>query len=141
MDTGGNDPVLGESFSSIAARSRAMHETQGFGVGEFAGEGVMVGRSRTESFLPLGGEPATQDILDGVDSTGSRVPGGAEIGRLTEEAIARFKPEDPVASLPALLAIRRRVSALPADSLDAPAGTTASRGHNVARHGHDAAWA
>ena len=117
METGGNDPVLGESFASIAARSRAMHKTQGFGVGDFAGDGAMVGRSRTESFLPLGGEPATHDILDGVDTTWNRVPGGAGIGRLTEEAIARFKPEDPVASVPALLAIRSRVSALPADSV------------------------
>jgi hypothetical protein len=117
METGGNDPVLGESFASIAARSRAMHKTQGFGVGDFAGDGAMVGRSRTESFLPLGGEPATHDILDGVDTTWNRVPGGAGIGRLTEEAIARFKPEDPVASVPALLAIRSRVSTLPADSV------------------------
>jgi len=50
-----------------------------------------------------------------VDTTWNRVPGGAEIGRLTEEAIAHFTPEDPVASAPALLAIRRRVSMLPSD--------------------------
>jgi LmbE family N-acetylglucosaminyl deacetylase len=111
MEVGGTDPVLGESFASIAARSRAMHKTQGFGMGD----GAVVGGSRTESFLPLGGEPATRDILDGVDTTWSRVPGGAEIGRLTEEVIARFKPEDPAASVPALLALRSRVSALPAD--------------------------
>ncbi len=123
-EIGGNDPVLGESFASIAARSRAMHKTQGFGPdgalvsgvsGGPAGRGPMTGGPRTESFLPLGGEPATQDLLDGVDTTWNRVPGGAEIGRLTEEAIARFNPEDPPASVPALLAIRRRVSALPAD--------------------------
>jgi len=90
-----------------------MHKTQGFDVGL----GVPVGPSRTESFVPLGGEPATHDILDGVDTTWNRVPGGAEIGRLTEEAIARFKPEDPAASVPALLAIRSRVSVLPADSV------------------------
>ncbi|HEV2055871.1 MAG TPA: PIG-L family deacetylase [Methylomirabilota bacterium] len=111
MDIGGNDPVLGEPFASIAARSRAMHKTQGFDVGL----GVPVGPSRTESFVSLGGEPAAHDILDGVDTTWNRVPGGAEIGRLTEEAIARFKPEDPAASVPALLAIRSRVSVLPAN--------------------------
>jgi len=113
MDIGGNDPVLGESFASIAARSRAMHKTQGFDVD--GGPGA--GRPGTESFLLLGGEPATHDILDGVDTTWTRVPGGAEIGRLTEEAIARFKPEDPVPSVPALLAIRSRVSVLPSDSV------------------------
>jgi LmbE family N-acetylglucosaminyl deacetylase len=110
MDVGGTDPTLGESFASIAARSRAMHKTQGFDIGD----GAVAGGS-IESFLPLAGESATHDILDGVDTTWNRVPGGAEIGRLTEEAIAQFKPEDPVASMPALLAIRSRVSKLPPD--------------------------
>jgi hypothetical protein len=50
-----------------------------------------------------------------VDTTWNRVPGGAPIGQLTAEAIARFSPEDPVASLPALLAIRRRLAVLPTD--------------------------
>ena len=110
IEVDGNDPVLGESIRSIAARSRAMHKTQGFDVGEPPG-----GWRKTELFLTLGGEPAIHDILDGVDTTWNRVPGGAEIGRLTEEAIARFNPEDPAASVPALLAIRSRVSVLPAD--------------------------
>jgi hypothetical protein len=110
IEVDGNDPVLGESFPSIAARSRAMHKTQGFDVGEPPG-----GWRRTEIFLTLGGEPATQDALDGVDTTWNRVPGGAEIGRLTEEAIAQFRPEDPAASVPALLTIRSRVSVLPMD--------------------------
>src|SRR5206468_10630077 len=126
IDVGGTDTVLGESFASIAARSRAMHKTQGFGMDGGPGAGGPgagapgagapgAGGSRTESFLLLGGEPATEDILDGVDTTWNRVPGGAEIGRLTGEAIARFKPEDPTASVPALLTPRRRVSVLPMD--------------------------
>jgi LmbE family N-acetylglucosaminyl deacetylase len=111
MDVGGIDPTLGESFASIAARSRAMHKTQGFDIGN----ATAAADSTTESFLPLAGEPAKQDILDGVDTTWNRVPGGAEIGRLMAEAIAHFTPEDPVASAPALFAIRRRVSMLPSN--------------------------
>jgi hypothetical protein len=111
MDVGGTDPTLDESFVSIAARSRAMHKTQGFDIGY----GAAAAGSTTESFLPLAGEPAKQDILDGVDTTWNRVPGGADIGRLTEKAIAQFKPEDPVASAPALLAIRGRISMLRLD--------------------------
>jgi hypothetical protein len=107
MDVGGTDPVLGESFASIAVRSLMMHKTQGFS--------PVVGGSTIESFLPLAGESAKQDILDGVDTTWKRVPGVAEFGRLTEEAIAQFKPEVPVASMPALLAIRSRLSMLPPD--------------------------
>src|SRR5947199_511168 len=68
MDVGGIDPVLGESFASIAARSRAMHKTQGFDIGNSA---VAAG-STIESFLPLAGESAKQDNLDDVDTKWKR---------------------------------------------------------------------
>ena len=110
MEMGGNDPVTGESFGSIAGRSRAMHKTQGFG--NFGAGG---GGSRLESFSLIDGEPATNDIMDGIDLTWGRFPNGAEIARLTDAAIAAFNPADPAASVPALLAIRSRVTALPAD--------------------------
>jgi LmbE family N-acetylglucosaminyl deacetylase len=112
IDIGGNDLVTGESFAAIAGRSRSMHKTQGFG--NFTGGGSG-GGPRPESFRVLDGEPATKDILDGVDTTWSRVPGGAEIGRLTEEVIAKFNPQEPAASVPALLTIKSRLVALPAD--------------------------
>jgi LmbE family N-acetylglucosaminyl deacetylase len=108
FDIGGNDPVLGISFSELAARSRSMHKTQGFG--NFGGFGNRA--ARPESFQLLDGEPATKDILDGVDTTWGRVPGGAEIGKLADEAIAQFNPQDPAASVPALLTLRSRLTAL-----------------------------
>ena len=117
LDVSGVDSVLGESFASIAARSRGMHKTQGFGMDGMEGPREAPAETRTEGFLPLGGELATHDLLDGIDTTWSRVAGGAEIGRLTHEAIARFNPAAPEASVPALLAIRRRLSRLPAEPL------------------------
>ena len=45
----------------------------------------------------------------------NRIPGGAEIGRLTEAAISQFDPSNPAASVPALLAIRRRLAGLSPD--------------------------
>ena len=107
MEISGNDPVLGISFGELAGRSRAMHKTQGFG--NFTGGG---GGARTESFQLLAGEPATNDILDGVDTTWSRVPGGAEIGKQADEIIAQFNPQDPAASVPALLKLHGLVTAL-----------------------------
>jgi len=109
IDIGGTDPVTGESFAAMAARSRGMHKTQGFG----QEPPMVIGGSRIERFRLLGGEPATRDLLDGVDTTWNRIPGGAEIGRLTEAAIAQFDLSNPAASVPALLAIRRRLAALP----------------------------
>src|SRR5258708_5652296 len=111
VDVGGRDPVSGESFASIAARSRSMHKTQGFGIGDPpVNEG-----SRIEPFVLLAGDAATNDLLDGVDTTWNRVPGGAEIARSIDEVIATFNVQVVAARVPALLAIRRRLAALPAD--------------------------
>ena len=119
VDIGGNDPVSGDSFSSIAGRSRAMHKTQGFG--NFGGGGGRrgggAGGPRNESFTLMAGEPATKDILDGVDTTWNRVQGGADIGRLTDNAIASFNPNKPDASLSVLLDIHKRLADLPGDRL------------------------
>jgi LmbE family N-acetylglucosaminyl deacetylase len=107
MDVSGNDPVSGESFGAVAGRSRSMHKTQGFG--NFGGGG---GGARSESFQLLDGGPATNDIMDGVDTTWDRVPGGAEIGTLAGEVIAQFNPQAPAASVPALLKLRSQLAAL-----------------------------
>ena len=111
INDGGSDPVSGESFASIAGRARSNHKTQGFG--NAAGGGA--GGPRTESFQLLDGEPATNDILDGVDTTWSRYPGGADISSLTDAAIAAFKQDNPVESVPALLTIRAKLTGLPKD--------------------------
>ena len=113
VEVGGRDPVSGESFASIAARSRGMHKTQGFGVG---GPPVNEG-SRIEPFVLLDGDAATKDLLDGVDTTWNRVPGGAEIARSIDEAIAEFNAQDAASRVPSLLAIRRRLAAFPAEPL------------------------
>jgi LmbE family N-acetylglucosaminyl deacetylase len=113
VEVGGRDPVSGESFASIAARSRGMHKTQGFGIGD---QPVNEG-SRIEPFILLAGDAATKDLLDGVDTTWNRVPGGAAIARLTDEAVAAFNVQDAAARVPAILAIRRRLAALPKDPI------------------------
>ena len=113
VDVGGRDPVSGESFASIAARSRGMHKTQGFGL---SGPPVTEG-PRIEPFVLLDGDAATKDLFDGVDTTWSRVPGGAPVAQSIDEVIARFNAQDASAGVPALLAIRRRLGALPADPI------------------------
>jgi len=113
QDIGGTDPVSGQEFGTIAARSRAMHQTQGL-----AGA---VNRARTgpneQSFMLLAGLPATDDLMNGVDTTWARYPGGVEIGELTAAALAQFKTDDPAASVPALLALRTKLIAVPSDPL------------------------
>jgi LmbE family N-acetylglucosaminyl deacetylase len=114
IDVSGTDSVLGESFAAIASRSRAMHITQGFGQsGNFAPADV----ARSESFLLLAGEPASHDIMDGVDLTWNRAPGGAVVGALTDSIIAQFRATDAAASVPALLRLRAALARVPNDAL------------------------
>ncbi len=108
LDVGGFNPLLGESYGEIAARSRSMHKSQGFGA-------VGTRGSAQEIFLHLAGDPAQKDILDGVDTTWARVPGGTELVPLIDDLVAKFQPLNPAASVPALLAIRARLASMPAD--------------------------
>ncbi len=104
---GGDDPVLNQSYGQIAAASRAMHKSQGFG--GYAGRG-----SRAEPFTLLGGEPATADLMDGVDTTWNRLPGGGPVATQAADVVAKFDPADPAASVPRLVAIKAVVAAMPA---------------------------
>jgi LmbE family N-acetylglucosaminyl deacetylase len=119
INIAGTDPISGESFAALASRSRGMHRTQGFGQGGGAGRGARGGGGgpTMETMTLLAGEPASVDLMDGIDTTWSRVPGGAPIGQLANDVIARFNAADPAASLPALLEIRRRLAELPRDIL------------------------
>jgi len=109
MTIAGSDPVTGMPFDELAGRSRSMHKTQGFGNYGGGGGG---GRSRTESFQLLDGEPVTQDIMDGIDTTWNRIPGGADIGTLAGEIITNFNAQAPAASVPDLLKLRGQLAAL-----------------------------
>jgi LmbE family N-acetylglucosaminyl deacetylase len=108
----GTDEATGRSFAELAARSRSMHRTQGFANFSVATWGS---GPRTESFKVLAGEPAQNDIMEGVDTTWGRVEGGAEIGALADGIIARFDPKDPPASVPALLDLKGRLAKLSGD--------------------------
>jgi len=113
IDVGGRDPASGESFASIAARSRGMHKTQGFDV---SGPPLSDG-PRIEPFVLLAGDMPTPDLFEGIDTTWARVAGGSDVARSIDAAIASFNAQDPAASVPALLAIRSRIAALPNDPL------------------------
>ena len=110
-DIAGIDPVSGETFSTIAARSRAMHKTQG--LGEFRSRNPT--GPNVQSFMILAGDLPKADLLEGIDTTWTRYPGGAEIDAAINALIAAFKPDQPAASVPALLALRPKLAALPSD--------------------------
>ena len=107
LDVGGYDPVLGESYGELAARSRSMHKSQGFGVAAHRGEAL-------EYFKVLAGAPASRSIFDGVDLTWARVPGGQKLAEHLARIRADFSVEAPWRSVPALVALYGEMEALPA---------------------------
>jgi LmbE family N-acetylglucosaminyl deacetylase len=113
MNIAGTDPVSGLAFSQLAAESRSMHKTQGFG--NFAGGG---GRNtgRAEAFQLLAGDPASTDIMDGVDTTWQRVS-RPQIGKLADKLIASFNSQDLSANVPALLEIKKELATASGDPL------------------------
>ncbi len=105
-EVGGFNALLGKSYMEIAAASRSMHKSQGFGVPVNRG-------SRKDYFKPLEGEPMTGDLFDGVDTTWARVPGAGAVAAKVREVMAAFRAADPAASVPGLLQVRQALAALP----------------------------
>jgi LmbE family N-acetylglucosaminyl deacetylase len=111
VDTGAYNPVLGVSYSQIAGMSRSMHRSQGMGASQRPGP--------SKNFLvPVAGDAPTKDAFDGIDTTWGRVPGGAEIGRILEEAVRTFAPDHPERTIPLLLTAHAPIAAIAAN--DAP---------------------
>ncbi|AHJ96557.1 PIG-L family deacetylase [Hymenobacter swuensis] len=109
LDAGGYNPLLGQSYGEIAARSRSQHRSQGFGSSAQRGEAL-------EYFQPLKGDKATTDLFEGVDMTWNRVPGGAAVGKLVDEVIRKYDPANPSASVAGLLKVRTALQKLKEES-------------------------
>lgn len=109
LDVNGYNPLLGESYGEVAAESRSMHKSQGFGVA----------RSRTpiiEYFKLLAADgptgPAEQGIFDGLDLSWARYKGTAGLARLIKRAQAELVPEAPHKSIPILWQIDQALAGL-----------------------------
>jgi LmbE family N-acetylglucosaminyl deacetylase len=102
LDVGSYDALLGTSYGEMAADSRSMHKSQGFGVARRRGPQI-------EGFEVVaeapGGPSKLSGPFDGIDWSWHRVPGGERAGQVAAEAARSFRAEDPAASIPALAAL------------------------------------
>lgn len=102
LNVGTFNYLLGRGYGEIAAESRSQHKSQGFGVAATRG-------SSYEYFAPVKGDKPVYSLLDGVNTTWTRIAGGKPIGEMVDKAQANFNIEDPAASVPALLEIRKAI--------------------------------
>jgi LmbE family N-acetylglucosaminyl deacetylase len=131
FDIGGADPVTSEPFATIANQSRGMHKTQTLGF--FAARTGSAGPNM-QTFQLLAGDAPVADIMDGVDTTWARIPGGAALIPLIEDAIAKFNPAAPAASVPALLGVRSEMLKLGAKPRSSKLYFTAGPGPSPRPH-------
>jgi len=114
VDRSGTDPVSGLTFDDLSGLSHSMHKTQGFGTftpGRGGGRGA---GQRSETLQLQAGDPASKDLMDGIDTSWNRVQGGAQIGKLADDLIANFNATDLSTNVKTLLAIKALVAKLPA---------------------------
>lgn len=104
LDVGGYNPLLGKSYGEIAAESRSMHKSQGFGSAKQRGEYF-------EYFKPIKGDTANlKDIFEGIDFSWKRVKGGDKIGAMIEKIIKNYKIESPNKSTIVLLNLANQIN-------------------------------
>lgn len=106
VDIGVFNPLLGKGYSEIAAESRSMHKSQGFGAGKNRG-------TQLEYFKPILGAMPSKDLFDDINTGWSRVAGSEQLQQLIDRVIGNYDPSKPAVSVEALLAIRETLQQLP----------------------------
>jgi LmbE family N-acetylglucosaminyl deacetylase len=104
-DTGAFDPILGYSYEELAVLSRSMHHSQGTGAMRRPGGGK-------SEFSMLAGDPSSKDLFDGIDTTWNRLPGGAAVKPILDDAIRNYEPAHPEKIIPQLVKARPLIAAI-----------------------------
>ncbi|WP_025872015.1 PIG-L family deacetylase [Methylobacillus glycogenes] len=106
IDVGGYNPRLGKSYGEIAALSRNHHQSQGFGSRALRGH-------VWETFAWQAGQPLQNTLLEGIDTSWGRVAQAQALARQITQLRQGYDPDQPANSIPALLAVRKSIAALP----------------------------
>jgi len=109
INLGTYNPVLGRSYTEIAAESRSMHKSQGFGSSGRRGETL-------NYFSYIAGDPAKKDLLDDINISWNRIKGGEKIGEVLTKANKEFNSENPSSILPLLFEAYSHMKKLTGDS-------------------------
>ena len=94
--------LLGTSYNELAARSRTMHKSQGFGSTGARGD-------LEEFFEHLKGKEATTSLFDGYISDWTRISNSEKVQKWVTKTIQNFSINDPSTSISNLIALRKEV--------------------------------
>lgn len=112
LNVGVYNPLLGKSYGEIAAESRSMHKSQGFGSLKQRGEII-------EFFQQIKGDSIsnTADIFSNIPNAWLRVKGGKSIQKLIDKTLKEYSPLHPEHSVNSLVNIYKEIQKL--DDADA----------------------
>ena len=105
IDVGVFNPLLGKSYGEIAADSRSMHKSQGFGSAKIRGESI-------EYFKQLKGEKANVDLFEGINQTWGRFTATASLQKTIDDCIKKYNPQSPEKIVADLVAIYKQIKQL-----------------------------
>lgn len=107
LNVGGYNPMLGESYTEIAARSRSMHKSQGFGSSGTRGDQI--------EYLQQWGGSEGKDVFDGINTSWERVEGSKEVSFYINKAIDVYDESDPSKIIAPLMGARNALDKIKDD--------------------------
>src|SRR6201993_720243 len=105
IDVGVFNPLLGKSYGEIAADSRSMHKSQGFGSAKVRGESI-------EYFKQLKGDKANTDLFESINQTWARFTATASLQKTIDDGIKKYNPQLPEKIVADLVAIYKELKQL-----------------------------
>jgi LmbE family N-acetylglucosaminyl deacetylase len=103
IDVGVYNPILGKSYGEIAAESRSLHKSQGFGVARNRGQAF-------EYFIPVEGSPISSDLMEGVNTNWQRVSEGNKLQPVIDQLISSYSISNPEKSVPGLVNLYKELT-------------------------------
>ncbi|WP_332910578.1 PIG-L family deacetylase [Algoriphagus boritolerans] len=105
FEVGGYNPLLGKTYNQIAADSRTMHKSQGFG--STAGIGA------SKDYIELvDGEQYVNGPFDGISDRWEAISGGKEIKSQIDQLLTQFNFLEPEKNVASFLNLRSSMLAL-----------------------------
>lgn len=113
VDAGEYNVLLGKGYGEIAAESRSMHRSQGFGSSKRRGV-------QYEYFEHVDGDKVSNgqaDLFEGIDVTWARVKGGKKLIPVLAKAYQKFDVQNPAKIIPTLIKAYKMMQKLPSSAL------------------------
>ena len=102
LNVGGYNPVLGVSYTEMAAKSRSMHKSQGFGSSGSRGDQV--------EYLEQWGGDEGKSTFEGIDTSWGRIKGAKEVAFFINKAIGLYDEKNPSTIIEPLIGARNALN-------------------------------